>query len=126
MQDIVGASVRGGFYRNEARAAVPVLSNITVWVCASASRAPLPFTRIPRFAARAIPEINATGAARIKGHGVAATSTARPRTGSPAYNHAPAAMSSVTGNSRSAYRSAIRMNGDFAVWAALTIRRMPA
>ena len=44
---------------------------------------PPPLTITPLRAARATPEISAIGAARISGHGVATTSTATARTGSP-------------------------------------------
>ena len=50
---------------------------------ASVSSAPPPFTMMPRLAAREIPATIAIGAARISGHGVATTSTASARTGSP-------------------------------------------
>ncbi len=70
--------------------------------------------------------MKATGAARISGHGVAATSTASPRIGSPERAQAKPATASVTGSSSSAYRSARRMNGALAVCAAVTMRTMPA
>ena len=62
---------------------VPVLSNMTVCVRASASSGPPPLIRMPWRAARETPAMKATGAARISGQGVAATSTASPRSGSP-------------------------------------------
>ena len=65
----------------------------------------------PALAARDIPEISAMGAARISGQGVATTSTARARTPSPESAAAAIAMTSVTGSSTAAYRSAIRRNG---------------
>lgn len=46
-------------------------------------------------AARERPETSATGTARINGHGVATTSTAKARTGSPVKAHAPPASSNV-------------------------------
>jgi hypothetical protein len=57
---------------------------------------------MPRRAACAIPAINATGAARINGHGVAATSTARLRIMSPEISQANNAMPKVTGKKISA------------------------
>ena len=105
---------------------VPVLSNITVCVRASASSGALPLTRIPRFAACATPAMKATGAAKMSGHGVEATKTASARIGSFEKNHAPPAVTSVRGSSSSANRSARRMKGAFAVCAALTIRTIPA
>ena len=51
---------------------------------------------IPRRAARETPETSATGAARMSGHGVATTSTARARTGSPLAAQAIPASASVT------------------------------
>jgi len=62
---------------------VPVLSNITVCVRARASKGVPPLIKMPTRAACATPAMNATGAAKIEGHGVAATRTARPRIGSP-------------------------------------------
>src|SRR5664279_4782423 len=81
---------------------VPVLSNSTVWARASASSGPPPLTRMPRRAACATPAIKATGAARIRGQGVAATSTARARMGSPETTQASAATAIVKGRKRSA------------------------
>ena len=49
---------------------------MTVWVRASASSGPPPLIRMPLRAACETPAMKATGAARISGHGVAATSTA--------------------------------------------------
>ena len=76
---------------------VPVLSNSSTDPRASVSSAPPPFTMMPRRAAREIPATMAIGTARISGQGVATTSTARARTGSPVRAHAAAAMTSVTG-----------------------------
>ena len=61
---------------------------MTVWARASASSGPPPLMRMPRRAACATPAMKATGAARISGQGVAATSTARPRSGSPEISQA--------------------------------------
>jgi hypothetical protein len=46
--------------------------------------------------------MNATGAARINGHGVAATRTARLRIRSPEISQASSAMANVTGRKISA------------------------
>src|SRR5262249_40452911 len=67
----------------------------------SVSSAPPPFTMSPRLASREMPATMAIGAARISGHGVATTSTASARTGSPENSQAPPATASVSGrNSR--------------------------
>ena len=81
--------------RSRARAgapivSVPVLSNRTVRARPSASIAAAPLTITPRRAARETPETSAIGAARISGHGVATTTTASARTGSPLAAHARA------------------------------------
>ena len=81
---------------------VPVLSNSTVWARASASSGPPPLTRMPRRADWATPAMKATGAARMSGHGVAATSTARLRMRSPEISQAIKASASVTGRNTSA------------------------
>ena len=57
---------------------------------------------IPRRAARLIPPTTATGVARISGQGVATTSTASTRTGSPVVRYAPAHTSSVNGVNQTA------------------------
>ena len=101
---------------------VPVLSNSTVWTRASASKGPPPLMRMPCRAARDIPAMKATGAARISGQGVDATSTARPRSASPEAIQAPPATTRVIGSRSRAYLSAIRMKGAFAVCAAVTRR----
>ncbi|CAM5187966.1 hypothetical protein BTHI11S_00679 [Bosea thiooxidans] len=88
--------------------------------------AELPFIRMPERAARETPPMKATGAARISGQGVATTSTASARIGSPESHQAKPATISVAGRSSSAKRSAMRMKGAFAVCAASTIRTMPA
>ena len=62
---------------------VPVLSNRTVRASPSVSIAPAPLTITPARAARERPETSAIGAARISGHGVATTTTASARSGSP-------------------------------------------
>ena len=62
---------------------VPVLSSRTVCASPSCSITPPPLTITPARAARDTPAMNAIGAARISGHGVATTSTATARTGSP-------------------------------------------
>ena len=74
---------------------VPVLSNSTVWARASASSGPPPLTRMPRRADWATPAMKATGAARMSGHGVAATNTARLRMRSPEISQATKATASV-------------------------------
>ena len=76
---------------------VPVLSNIRVRPRASVSSEPPPFTITPRFAAREIPPTIAIGTARIKGHGVATTSTDSQRIQSAVIARAPNAITSVTG-----------------------------
>ena len=63
----------------------------------SVSIAPAPLTITPLRAARESPETSAIGAARISGHGVATTTTASARTGSPLSAHASPATASVTG-----------------------------
>ena len=74
---------------------VPVLSKITVRMRASRSSAAPPFTTMPRRAARPMPAISAMGAARISGQGVATTSTASARRGSPEINQAAPARQQV-------------------------------
>ena len=75
---------------------VPVLSSRTARASPRASITGEPLTMIPRRAARETPATSATGAARIRGQGVATTSTARARTGSPLAAHAVPASASVT------------------------------
>ena len=65
------------------RVSVPVLSSSTVFAPPSRSRAPAPLTMMPARAARERPATKAIGAARMSGHGVATTMTARPRVESP-------------------------------------------
>ena len=62
---------------------VPVLSISRVVQVAMRSRTAPPFTITPRLAARESPETIATGAARIRGHGVATTRTATARLAPP-------------------------------------------
>ena len=62
---------------------VPVLSRNRISACANASRTPPPLTMMPRRAVRETPATIAIGTASRSGHGVATTSTARARTGSP-------------------------------------------
>ena len=62
---------------------VPVLSSSSTRPSASRSSATPPLTIAPREAARERPAVMAIGAARISGQGVATTSTATARTGSP-------------------------------------------
>ena len=63
---------------------------------ASASSALPPLIRMPCLAARESPDTMATGTARISGHGVATTSTATARTGSPAKQPCTPASTTVT------------------------------
>ena len=81
---------------------------------------------IPRPAAREIPATIAIGAARMSGHGVATTSTARARTGSPDRSQAPPAIPNVSGRKSRAKRSARRTNGAFEEAAEATSRMIPA
>ena len=76
---------------------MPVLSNSRTEPRASVSRAPPPFTMMPRLADREMPATIAIGTARISGHGVATITTERNRIGSPVRAHAPPAITSVTG-----------------------------
>ena len=61
---------------------VPVLSKAPVLARANFSRTSPVLTTIPFLEARLMPETMATGAAKIKGHGEATTSTSAKRTGS--------------------------------------------
>jgi hypothetical protein len=79
-------------------------------------------TTIPRRAARLIPPMIATGVARISGHGVATTSTARKRAESPERSQAAAARARVKGVNHTATRSAMRCTAGRSRWAA-AIRR---
>ncbi len=74
---------------------VPVLSSTMVRMVAIVSRMAPPFTSTPAFAARDSPATIATGTARIRGHGVATTSTLKPRMGSPVSNQAAPAKATV-------------------------------
>ena len=105
---------------------VPVLSMTSTRTRASASNALPPFTNTPAFAARDTPETMATGTARIRGHGVATTSTARARIGSPLHSQAPPASTTVNARNAIANRSASRAMGAFERWAASIRRTMPA
>ena len=82
--------------------------------------------RMPSLAARDRPETIATGTARISGHGVATTSTATARIGSPDMNQAAAASATVTARKTMAKRSAIRAIGARECCAASTSRTTPA
>ena len=73
------------------------MSNSRISARAIVSSAPPPFTMIPCLADREMPATIAIGTARIKGHGVATTSTDSARIGSPVASHAPPAMTSVIG-----------------------------
>jgi hypothetical protein len=68
----------------------------------------------------------AIGAARISGQGVATTSTARARVGSPETAQAIAAMARLSGRKTREKRSARRTKGAFAVSASATRRTIPA
>ena len=65
----------------------------------------------PARAARDNPETIATGAARISGHGVATTSTATARTGSPLTAQAAPAITRLTSRNQPANRSAMPDEG---------------
>ena len=78
------------------RVIVPVLSSSTTLTAPRASIAAAPLTITPRRAAADTPDTRATGAARISGQGVATTSTASARTGSPLPIQAAVAATSVT------------------------------
>ena len=68
----------------------------------------------------------ATGAARMSGQGVATTSTATARTGSPDRSQAAPATAKPTTRKTEAYRSANRTNGALEASASATRRTMPA
>ena len=76
---------------------VPVLSSSTVFAPPSRSSAPAPLTMMPARAARERPATKAIGAARMSGHGVATTMTARPRVESPDASQAMPATASEKG-----------------------------
>ncbi len=76
---------------------VPVLSKSRTVARPSVSRAPPPFTMMPRLAAREMPATIAIGTARIRGHGVATMRTVSARTGSPVRSQAPAAIARLMG-----------------------------
>ena len=77
-------------------------------------------------AARDRPDTSATGTARISGHGVATTSTATARMGSPLQAQAAPASATVAARNTMAYRSARRDIGARERWAAATRRTIPA
>ena len=105
---------------------VPVLSNSMVRTRASRSSAPPPLTMMPRLAARETPQISAIGAARIIGQGVATTSTASARLGSPASHQAAPPSSKVAARKTSAQRSARRTSGGRSASADCTRRTTAA
>ena len=75
---------------------VPVLSMTSARTRASVSIALPPLIRMPSLAARDSPATIATGTARMSGQGVATTSTATARIGSPVSHQAAAASATVT------------------------------
>ncbi|MNE47314.1 hypothetical protein D3C80_1417140 [compost metagenome] len=81
---------------------VPVLSRNSCCTPASASRVAPSLIRMPRRAAREMPPMMAIGTARISGQGVATTSTASARSGSPLSHQASAASTRVSGMKNSA------------------------
>ncbi|MNE84823.1 hypothetical protein D3C80_1817610 [compost metagenome] len=81
---------------------VPVLSRKTWRIPASASSTAPSRTRMLRRAAREMPDSTAIGTASISGQGVATTSTASTRCGSPLAHQASAAISNVSGMNASA------------------------
>ena len=87
---------------------VPVLSKTTTEAAPSRSSGVPPLSTIPRRAARASPETNAIGVARISGHGVATTSTASAASGVPETTQPSPATTSVMGRKTTAARSASR------------------
>ena len=80
----------------------------------------------PTCAARDSPDMIAIGAASSSGHGVATTSTATARTGSPLTAHANPARTRVSGTKKMANRSATRTNGADEACACSTSRTTPA
>ncbi len=105
---------------------VPVLSNTATVVEPSCSSAPPCLTMICRRAARLMPPMIAMGVARMSGHGVATTSTASARRGSPDDAHATAHTASVIGVNHTAYRSASRCSGALLACAVRTSWTMRA
>ena len=85
-----------------------------------------PLIRTPCLAARDSPATIATGTARISGQGVATTSTATARMGSPVTSQAAPAMRDGQRQEQMAKRSASRAIGAFERCAASTSRTMPA
>ena len=105
---------------------VPVLSNIAAVTPPSCSRA-TPFRMtICRRAARLMPPMMATGVARIRGQGVATTSTASTRRASCDTRQATTHTASVSGVNQTAYRSASRWSGALLAWAERTSSTMRA
>jgi hypothetical protein len=80
----------------------------------------------PICAARDSPDMMAIGAASSSGHGVATTSTATARTGSPLSSQASPARARVNGTKKTANRSADRTNGAVEDCACSTRRTTPA
>ena len=107
-QDLVVAPARP---RRVPSVSVPVLSSATTVAWPRRSSAPPPLTMIPRRAALAMPDTNAIGVARIRGHGVATTSTARAARGPPVISQPAAAVARVSGRKIAAARSATRIVG---------------
>ena len=105
---------------------VPVLSRKTVSTWPSRSSVPPPRTTTPRRAARDRPDVTAIGTARIKGHGVATTSTATARSSWPVATHATAARATPTPRNPTASRSARRTMGAVAALARRAISTIPA
>ena len=105
---------------------VPVLSKTTTVAEPICSRGVPPLTTIPRRAARARPETKAIGVARIRGHGVATTRTARAATGEPEIAQPSAATASVMGRNTTAARSARRAVRGLSASARSTRRTMRA
>ena len=104
---------------------VPVLSNTATVAAASRSSAAPCRMMICRRAARFIPPMMATGAARISGQGVATTRIASTRSESCVANQAPTHAAMVAGVNQTAYLSARRWSGallDCAVRTSSTMR----
>ena len=105
---------------------VPVLSKTAEFTEASASSAPPLRTMIERLAARLMPPMIATGAARMSGQGVATTSTANTRFQSCDTNHAITQAAMVSGVNHTAHLSAVRCSGLFEACALRTRSTMRA
>ncbi len=104
---------------------VPVLSMVSAPARPSSSSAAPPLTTTPDRDARDIPPVTAIGTASNNGHGVAVTSTATARVGSPVTSHATAAISSAAGRNQAATRSASRATGAVAAAACSASRTTP-